>query len=935
MAHNQMTRQRLATFKLTQLMGMDTNSAKAYAHHEENSSIMPSLVKNLTQTFRRGLTPFGDTGELAAVLPDEVIGHDNYGLISIEEEAGSYALYDASGSGTLHGQVSSPYPPGGKMTHIPMVGTYRSKDQFLVLDRDGNVAEPVSYNITSIQEDDPAPALLESGTSGVETALWDGDRIILGAANGRITYSEDNGETWTEVQIGTGGAATIQIRALAFSGNMYVAVGNSGYYWASDDATDAGSWVQYRAGDDIGANAHGAVDNPDFKDVYFNGAIWAMVANSNYIATAPPIFDPTLIDFTQQNPNNADDFRALAYDSSTNRWTVVVDSPFSGINDSTFRTSADNFTNLPPNIGVGGSNSGFYTAAASNNAGVVIAGGYNGSQFMLLRSTDSGLTWSYNVPAVTDGFLTWEVYAVGYRGGTWIIAGTENRIYRSDDQGITFTRVTATTPGDTRWTDVTFDADGDAYVSTATGFVLKLFLAPALKEGRYEIVSIPYIVTKAGKLATDIRRDVFDIISETSTLTFTAPATSVNNIYVDIYARFAKRLDEEDGFVLEDLEQRSFLFLTTLEPTDEFLFKEMPTVTVGVLGLNGPVGIMGFRSPWSILHNGRVYGTLSDDISDYKFLDENIKLEEFYNEFYVGFTELGYVNIFNANNSLAIGVNQSNAIQGAISSPQGIIVFAENEAFVVSGDMATDNLRITVYPDTVGLDEGAKPAALSGLIYTIWKGEIRVLSEGRAVSVSRAVYNPYNPVVKIVAYPDKRSIVARHQDGKVLQYELDNDFWFDPGLTDVGNIFQAVSEVVFKIDTSAFKYDFRSPPDRSDVTPEFAFDHFDFANPLRQDKIFRIRIQYQNWFNNNFATTRPVLHYRVEGMPAEQTVTAEIRDDDENIGYFVFALPMTLRGRNWYLRFVFHDMPMGAIINPNWEFNVVFGQTPTILDSLP
>lgn len=935
MSHNARSRQRLATFRLSRLLGMNTNSAKAFANYESEASIQPSEIVNLTQVYDRGLTPFGDVREMTTALPDDVIGNDRTGLISFEDAQGEYGLFDGGTlNGTLYGQMASPYPPGGVMTHIPMVGAYRSKDQFLALDIDNNVIEPANYNIASLQEDDPAPAILDSELSGSEAILWDGNRIIVGGANARIRYSDDNGETWTEVQVGTGGGAMIQIRALGFSGSLYMAVGNSGYFWATDDVTDAGAWVQYRAVDDIGANAHGAVDNPDFKDVYFNGAIWAMVANSNYIATAPPTFDPALISFTQQNPNNADDFSGLAYDSSTNRWTVVVNSAYSGVNHSTFRTSANNFTSPPPNIGVGGSNSGFYNAAASNNAGIVLAGGERDADAMLLRSTDSGLTWAWHGDAFLDGRIGWKVYGMGYRADVWIVVGSGNRIYRSDDQGVTFVRVPLETPGDTRWTDVAFDADGDVYVSAAAGLVVKLFLAPALKQGRYEVVAIPYIRTKAGKLVIDIRKDTFNVISETATITFTAPATAIENIFVDLYVRFAERLGEEDGFVLDDLSQRSYLFLTTLEPGDEFLLKEMPTVTVGVLGLNGPIGIAGFGNPWSVLHNGRIYSTLSDDITDYKFLEENIKLEEFYNPFFIAFTEIGYVNLFTANNTIPIGINQSEAIQGIAQIPQGLVVLADNEAFVVSGDDSTDNLRITTHPETIGLDPGATPAAISGAVFTVWKGQIWAITEQRPASVSRVVYDPQNPVRQIVAYPDKRSLLARHENGLVLQYELDNGFWFRPPLsTGIDAIFQALSEAILKVGNAAHKYDYPAYIDRPNTTPEISFKHFDFANTMRQDKIFMIRIQFQNWAIDNFDTIRPILHYRVEGMPAEATVTAEVRRYNEEIGIFVFPLPTRIRGREWTFRFVFHDMPMGAIINPDWEFKVVFGRYPIVLES--
>ncbi len=246
---------------------------------------------------------------------------------------------------------------------------------------------------------------VDGGTSWQPiTGLGDGVRAflrldgstILGAGEGVVMRSMDNGDTWSTVIT----PATDDLHALARSGNMVVAVGRDGNIIRSNDL--GMTWTAQTSGT---SERLFTVAVRSGTELLAGGAGGTFLRSDNGGST-----------WTPQTMPASDDWVDLHFFSGTPDTGILL-----GETGTILRTTdgGASWTEVPPGI------TAEFGGLASAHDSVIFA---SATQGRVLKSTDQGLTWSISSSPLTE-FLTniatgdGEVVAVGELGGVIKLAG--------------------------------------------------------------------------------------------------------------------------------------------------------------------------------------------------------------------------------------------------------------------------------------------------------------------------------------------------------------------------------------------------------------------------------------------------------------------------------------------------------------------------------
>lgn len=906
MPENQQEVHKLRTLVIEKFRGINKNAIRG-SNSEEVFGQTPTAIYNLTNKRRRGLMALGASEDTTVNrVVGNLIGYDMEGLSSWwDDTAKTFSLYKPETAPIT--QSNAAYVAKGTPTHIPQVGVYESISQYMIYDKDGSIIEPHTYSSNS-----------EIGQTGSVTTTifqlpWFGDLVnrvrklsdgnywAVGEA-GRISYSSDL-ITWTTMTM----TAPEDITDIAYDGTTYVASGyNAAIFYATGTPTVAGDWTKEVF--TIGYGGGGSAPT-HFQSIIFADGIFAMVGDDAQIWTSPD--NGT---WTQQNPNGFNEFTGVAYNATGDSFVVLSGSGTDAI--ANFRHSTVQLTGLPTAVSPQTPQS-FFNAAS--DGAVMVAVGYRTSTTnpLVIRSEDSGFTWSLVSDPLSDREINWIPRDVAFSNNKWLMVGSANHVYESDD-GLSWTRVSVPVDSLTNWQTITINDDGDFVAVAQDTNSATIPASLGLKRGLYSVLAINYVITKQGKFATGLASKEYTIAAENLGITFnTLAAASISsdaNVRTDFYVKIALATLDADGVYVQEkeLDESTWLYVTTLEPDEDYIFDEIPISKTTAIGVDGTIGICSFRSSFSALRNGRLWGLLSEIETDYLWVDPEVEMQDFIEPNAVGFTERGYLNVMGINNTKGLGLNASSSITALAPSPNGLLAFADNETFLIAGDVLTQ-MTAEVYPDIGGCDVDVIPAILGGVIFSIWKGELYAVRQGRFDNASTDVFEPDNHIVQVIPEVETRSILVREADGTVLRLDLDDEIFWTNNVVGSADLLLPADNPKYVDDSG----DVLHVVTASVTTPYIDFT-IDFGNQWRRDKLMEFKFRISDYTYN--AGNKPRLYYKSrEQDPDIGAVDAKFVEASKHYDYYVAAMPLRVTATEYKLRLELREFGIDSKLHPYIE----------------
>lgn len=252
------------------------------------------------------------------------------------------------------------------------------------------------------------------------------------------------------------------------------------------------------------------------------------------------------------------------------------------------------------------------------------------------------------------------------------------------------------------------------------------------------------------------------------------------------------------------------------------------------------------------------------------------------------YSDIGFVNWGTADNYLKLPFTTSTKITALRSTPAGLVVFGENEAFLITGDPAIpSSFASQRFAGTLGCDEGVRPARLGGHIFTIWKGRLFAIALGMGdvdfgsglTEIGQPLYDPEDPFVQVVGEPRTRHLIARTQAGDVYRYSTDVGQWCTDPWDGVANL----NYLLPNIDSNGTRYVITNDAyvvSNSPSNPSVKWENLDLGDKGMKKMWRRVRV-----FTSDDYSGTPSLNYVINGSSGTVTAT------EEGSGWWVFTLP--------------------------------------------
>lgn len=281
---------------------------------------------------------------------------------------------------------------------------------------------------------------------------------------------------------------------------------------------------------------------------------------------------------------------------------------------------------------------------------------------------------------------------------------------------------------------------------------------------------------------TNVYKLTGSVLTSLQTGTFTGVGDAgTGNIYIGV----------SNGDVLQlDTAANTTTLVGTLPSTTLRTARLIGTVPV-VLGINSVVyyynttfQTVASYSSGAIVTNG-VLGTDST-ITNGVTLEKNTVI----------WTEPNHINIMNPFHYHTFVPRMSREINDIIPHPAGVMVLMDNETYVMSGKFTNiTDTRVALYPQTIGLDKGARLGMLGPNVFTVWNGKIFQIGDGEMRLVSATVDDDVHFTAALIDHPNSM-LVGLKKDGRVLRYDLTRQVWFND-MDDCLNIAQTVQGIAY------------------------------------------------------------------------------------------------------------------------------------------
>jgi hypothetical protein len=142
-------------------------------------------------------------------------------------------------------------------------------------------------------------------------------------------------------------------------------------------------------------------------------------------------------------------------------------------------------------------------------------------------------------------------------------------------------------------------------------------------------------------------------------------------------------------------------------------------------------------------------------------------------------TDVGYINQTAPYAYQTFVPRTSTGVTAITEHPAGVMVFMENEAFIMTGRFTSlADTRVSLYPQAVGTDKGARITRVGSTIFTVWNGRLFALGDGEVSLISRELTDD-SPFVAVAYDPVHAMLVARKENGRTYRYDVVRRVWFD------------------------------------------------------------------------------------------------------------------------------------------------------------
>jgi len=300
--------------------------------------------------------------------------------------------------------------------------------------------------------------------------------------------------------------------------------------------------------------------------------------------------------------------------------------------------------------------------------------------------------------------------------------------------------------------------------------------------------ALAFIPTPSGSMLVD-HRIYYYTVGASSTLdavSYTIPSgvPTYPGLYVQLYVKEAPYSDSSAASLAEitplpwrlygtydpgdtiTVDANGLAVLTDITPT-------LPTASLqGVYTTVAPMGTI------AALHNGRMWTTAKGlDGANGVALGSNQYDWDTTNDRVLVFTELETINVVAPDNYLLLSDERSRTITALASTPSGLFVFGEEDLYIVSGDIATNNLRVDLFPDMIGCTPGIKPALVGGVVFCAWKGHVYRIEGAQATPISYGLFDDQDEILDLAYDPATATLAVMERSG-VYHYDLNVGEWY-------------------------------------------------------------------------------------------------------------------------------------------------------------
>lgn len=213
------------------------------------------------------------------------------------------------------------------------------------------------------------------------------------------------------------------------------------------------------------------------------------------------------------------------------------------------------------------------------------------------------------------------------------------------------------------------------------------------------------------------------------------------------------------------------------------------------------IQLMGFRHSVVELHGGRTWGVgSSDDDRWATWAGAGVATSQIFDPHTIMdpltliWSRTGTVNLWESSNWLKVPAQNSVAITGLASSPAGLLVYCNNETFLVRGDPDQPaSFSIQLLSGVAGHTNDStypfmfRPARVGGAVFSVHEGRVigqslnvPDLNQSAAVSViSEEIYAFDDRVVQVVTEPSTQSILAMTENEFIYRFHAREGLWSD------------------------------------------------------------------------------------------------------------------------------------------------------------
>lgn len=359
------------------------------------------------------------------------------------------------------------------------------------------------------------------------------------------------------------------------------------------------------------------------------------------------------------------------------------------------------------------------------------------------------------------------------------------------------------------------------------------------------------------------------------------------------------------------------------------------TISFDAVPIGDPLSLYGFGLPYVVplsdgnanrpiaLHRGRIYFVPSSSIDNTRLHHKNpsdsgaparwvgatyTATAKTFTPTTLAWTEQNTLNLFNHLTSYQpISPKNSTAIVGLSSTQEGLLIFCQNETFIMRGDPSF--IKAERYQDfnfnplfPIGLDEGCQPGELGPTVFTIWKGEVYQI-DGGFENISTPVFDRKDRFIQVVGEVERNCIVCLTQSGRTFYYYPANRFWGE-GPSNVRWIMPSPTAdggTRYVLNSTNGKWFERMPREFTGATRSGTFSRvvweLDMGVKFMRKELAWVRLAV----NQDFKTTA-TLTYRADRGEAK-TVTGRRKGDE-----LLFPIKVGCVGRIFTLDFKF-DRP--------------------------